>query len=129
MRVKLFVSVIVAGLAVAFVIWNIGGAEGEGEIDVVVVENEETVIDDSLPYAYDDTLYTVLDAHYEIETSSDYGAALGRTLLVIDDVETDFYNTFFHISIDGEAAKRGIDHIELLDGATYTFEVREPYGE
>lgn len=123
MKKKILLTIGALLVLVGLLYWQTSGAQSDGEIHIEVTENNVQSIETTASFETGDTLYDVLDQTFDIETSNAF-SQYGRTLLVIEDIETDFTNTFFHISIDGSPANRGIDHIELIDGATYRFEVR-----
>lgn len=127
MKFKLLVSailILLMGLALSF--YNPFASDQAGEIRIQVIKGEEIVIDDVVAFYESDNLYEVLNRNYSIETSRAYSQAYGRHLLSIEDVVTDFENSFIHISKNHEHAHLGIDFLPLEDGSLYTFEVREP---
>ncbi len=112
------------GVVLSF--YNPFASDHAGEIRIQVINNDAIVIDETVAFYESDNLYEVLNRNYSIETSRAYSQAYGRHLLSIEDVKTDFENTFIHISKNNEHVHLGIDFLPLEDGSLYTFEKREP---
>ncbi len=127
MKIKVVVSVVLVLIAALILnFYNPFASEEAGEIRIIVINEGETIIDQWHDFYESDSLYTVLDRNYTIETSTAYSQAFGRHLLAIESAVTDFENTFIHIAKDGEHVHLGIDYLPLKDGSEYTFEVKIP---
>ena len=98
----------------------------------VIDANGEIIIEDELEFISDETLFSLLKKHYSIQYSN---VSLGRILLGIETVQTDFETDFIQILITGTLHLQdgsirefhktpspiGIDSIPLVDGNIYTF--------
>lgn len=102
-----------------------------GSITIVVIDESETVvINDHYQYLEGDTLFSILNTHYELGCAnrsyqlSDVcePVSLGsRVLLKIDDIVTNWSNSYLAIYIDDIYSVKGLDYILLEDGSTYKF--------
>ncbi len=126
---KIALSLFVVALALgAYFFFSPFQSDEEGVITIEIHdENENLVARDEHPFDKDDSLFTVLDEHYEIIFEERYirPGFSGKILLAIDGVETDFATTFIYIEKDGKKALYGIDDLPLEDGSVYTFRVRD----
>ena len=104
-----------------------------GEVTIQVIDEfGDIVINDTHSFTDIDTLYSLLEDHYTVEYSN---VSLGRILLGIENVNTDFERDFLQIRITGKLfmpdgstlnldnapSPVGIDRIPLVDGNTYIF--------
>jgi hypothetical protein len=133
---KLVVTVIVISLAgiVFFISSQISRSNQDGTLTVVVVdEGGETIIDDILSFNEGESMVEILDSEYFIQcgdgtyqpTDCSNMPSFGRTLLIFEDVETDWWNTFIAIYVNDQYSSSGIDDIEPKEGAIYRFEFTE----
>jgi len=134
---KISLSIIIVALAV--IAWRfIPGMIGDeqGSITFIVYnQTNDVLIEDSLVFEANESLFEVLDQNYDLVcASATYGfdeacqtRPMGRNILVINQIETDWFNTFFHIKINGEAAVYGVDQIALHDGDLITFTISRPW--
>ncbi len=129
MKLKVVLSIVVLiGVILSFALFSPFSADSEGSVQIIVRDSDTiVVIDEWVDFYEGDNLYRLLDRNYTIETSDRYGTSYGRLLLSIEGIDTNFEQTFIHISKDGVSANRGIDNIALEDGSTYEFEVRVPH--
>ncbi len=79
----------------------------------VIDKNETMVINDKLTFKKGDTTFKILNEHYNIRSSNDYGSTF---IYDIEDVKTDGFEYFFTLYVNGEMSMYGIDQIELTDG-------------
>ncbi len=138
-KLLITLSVVLALLGVYVIVVGFspyGESDVEGEIGVRVIDaSGQAVIDDTLPFHEDDTVFDVLNRHYDL-TLTTYSSVAGRALLGIDSVITDFANDFLYITLhhpvwedgeivdyDIEAAQSGIDGLPLRDGLIIVFTV------
>lgn len=99
-----------------------------GDITVEIIdENGQTVSEEVVEFEEGDTLYDVLNRHFELRVSGSKHDTLGRILLGIDELNTDFQTQFIYIEVDGEEARKGIDYLPLQDGSRYRFSIRQPH--
>ncbi|MCF7924997.1 MAG: DUF4430 domain-containing protein [Candidatus Izimaplasma sp.] len=104
-----------------------------GEIRFVVKDQSDNIIiDDRLAFSEDDDLVTILEDNYTVYCASEtYQPTLncdttfvnGRVILGIEDIVTDWNNTYIGIYINGTYSSVGVDSIALRDGDTIIFEV------
>ncbi len=109
-------------------------ATGKGQIDVLVYDQSETVVIEESHLFYEgDTLFKVLQRHYDLtcadsqynpDTDCETSFSRGRILLGIDGVQTDWNHTFLYLEKDGSMANYGVDNIELEDNSDYAFYVK-----
>ncbi len=106
--------------------------DSDGKITIVLVDQIGDIVSRE-SYAFDetDTLFGILKENYEVGcadssfhlSSECQKLPLGsRVLLKIDNVETDWMNTFIAIYINDEYSNYGIDNIPLKNGDVIKFE-------
>ena len=104
----------------------------DGEIIIEVVdENNELVIQTTIGFFDGDTdLIELLkteypvycgNAQYEPDELCETNLLFGRTVLGIDDVITDWYNSFMAIYVNDTYSFVGVDAIEFVDGDVIRF--------
>ncbi len=93
----------------------------------IIDDDGHIVTEKTVDFKAGDTLYDVLDRHFNLKVSGSEHDTFGRILLGIDVIDTDFQTRFIYIEIDGEEARKGIDYLPLQDGSTYRFSVRQPH--
>ena len=106
--------------------------DSDGTITIVLIDKNGDIVS-SLKHDFleEDTLFTLLVNEYDVVYDNH---PLGRVILAINDIETDFERDFIRISITGqlsinqevrymedEMSPLGIDRIPLVDGNTYIF--------
>jgi len=101
-----------------------------GEIHFRLYNEDDTlVIDDMLNLYHDDTLFTILNRHYDLvcadrnyqpDDTCSYSFINGYVLLGIDDIESDWYTTVLSIYVNGDLAVEGVSGIDPKDGDVIT---------
>ena len=107
----------------------------DGTITVIVIdESGNEIINDEIGFLLEDELFDLIETSYEVgcansnyKLSDDCEATVlqNRVLLKINEVETDWMNTYIAIYVNDEYSTKGIDLIPLKDGNTYTFKALE----
>jgi len=100
--------------------------EGIGEIQFQLYnEFDEIQVDDELVLYEDDTLFTILNRHYDLvcanqhyqpDDSCSYQFLYGYIVLGIENVETNWYGDFLSIYVNGKVAVKGVSGIYPKDG-------------
>lgn len=103
--------------------------DNQGGIKIEVVNDlGEVIIRDSYEFKEETSLYDILhqnysvgcaNSSYELDYSCEYESFNSHIILAIDDVETDWYNSFLEITINGENSVYGVDSIMVEDDTTY----------
>lgn len=131
---KLLISIPVIMLAVVavFMMKSETEAESYGTVTIEVVnENGDMVIHDTLAFSEGDTLLELLQEHYTIGCADNsYNVSDvcektplgGHVILQIDDVSTNWTNSYLAIYINDEYSITGIDKISLFQNSVYRFE-------
>ena len=106
-------------------------ANSDGHITFILVnETGEEVINEEIPYYKGDTLYDVLQRKYDVlcanieyekDDTCSYDSEYGKALLQIEDVETDWYNSFLALYINDEYANYGVSKLPFKDGDIIRF--------
>lgn len=105
-----------------------------GTITIIVVDEIGDVVhNNTYSFTEEDTLLGIMEENYAVfcannqyqADSCDTEVFMGRVILAIDDVETDWLNTYLAIYINDEYSNYGIDDILLEDGNVYRFEFTE----
>lgn len=101
-------------------------------------ETNQVVIDDVISFTNTKTLFQILDEEYSIgcansayqldETCS-FKQLNSHIVLSINDVITDWMNSYLEISIDGTRSNYGVDLIEVKDGSVYEFKFTDLGGD
>lgn len=102
------------------------GVVGEKRVSIRVVIDGEN-IDKTFTYQTDhEFVYELLKENEEELGASFEQYSFGVMLSGLMDYKVDQSNNeFFHISVNGEDAKEGIQQIVLNDGDIYTFELKK----
>lgn len=91
------------------------------EAGVLIHESNHT-------FTEDDSLYTVLEANYDIQCADasyaptdvceplSFSGVEGRILMHVNELETDWFTSYIEISVNGNKANYGIDQLPLKDG-------------
>ncbi len=128
--------VILAAIASFFVSDYFNSNDYDGEITIIVVDQiGDTVSNEQYLFIEEDALFDILDDNYNIGCAdsnynltsecAEISGITGRIILKIDDIETDWDNTYIAIYINGDYSTFGIDNIALHDGDVYRFEYKE----
>ncbi|MFP4478170.1 MAG: DUF4430 domain-containing protein [Candidatus Izemoplasmatales bacterium] len=92
-------------------------------------EKQDLVIDDTLSFYKDDTLFTLMNRHYDLvcadknyqaDDTCSHKFIYGRILLGIEDVQTNWYDTVLSIYVNDSLSTKGVSLIELSDGDVIT---------
>lgn len=84
--------------------------------------SDELVIDDDLDIYKDETLYSLLNRHYDLvcadafyqaDPTCSYKSIYGYALLEIEDVKTNWYGSNLSIFMNGSLATLGVSNIKL----------------
>ncbi len=110
-----------------------------GEITIKVYdENNSLVIEDTISFTDENTLFDVLtenytigcaDRHYKIDYDCEFISINSHIILAINDVETDWYGSYLQIFIDGSPSNYGVDLINITDNSVYEFKYVDLGGE
>lgn len=114
-------------------------AKSDGMIDVIVIDEKGLeVMHDKLSFYTGDTLLDVLKREYTVTClapnqkvdktcTQTFGFNNNENVIIlsINEVNTDFRNTYFAILINGEYSTKGVMQIELKDGDVITFKVED----
>jgi len=133
---KLALTILMVAIGVAgFFMQNLLVQNDElGTITIEVYDQSDQLYDSyTVSFSEEDTLLSLMDNHYNITcanasyqpTTCDNPPLIGSIILGIDTVDTDWFNTYIAIYINGEYSSSGIDLISLTDGTTYTFKYTE----
>lgn len=106
----------------------------EGSLSIVLIDEfGETVFTNEYEFKKKDTLFDVLsknhivgcaDSSYNISSNCDSNVFSKRVIMKIDDVETDWTNSYFAIYINDTYAILGIDDLNMYDGDIIKFEYK-----
>lgn len=133
LRLKIFISIILLaclGLTIYYLSDKSPEAvvtdEAIGEIQFKLFdESQSLVVDNSLAIYKDDTLYTILNRNYDItcadqryqeDNTCSYKFIFGYAILGIEDISTNWYDTYLSIFINNELAVIGVSGLIPEDG-------------
>ncbi len=132
MRRKLSVSFLVLALsAFALWLWQDSFTSNEGNVVIELRDEGQLIRSVATPLTTEDSLFSLLDAHFEVvcatpfytpDTQCAQSPTLGRAILGIDGLMTDWQRTFFQIRLNGVHANFGVDTLVLDDGDVVTFD-------
>jgi hypothetical protein len=110
-----------------------------GYVSIVLMDESNTIIIDDVHYFEGTvTLYELLQSEYDIACASpnyaiDYDCGFtmlnSHIILGIEEIETDWINTYLKIYINDEESNFGVDLIYLNDESEYVFIVTQVGGE
>lgn len=138
---KLVISIIVIVVAAASFITftQLNKNDPIGEITITVIDEiGDTLYSRTYEFTEDDTLFSILDSDFIVGCAdSSYNITLeceevmfgSRVIMRIEDIETDWTNTYIAIYENDEYSLLGIDSIVLNDGDTFTFKYQEVGGD
>ncbi|KFZ27016.1 MAG: hypothetical protein KQ78_00782 [Candidatus Izimaplasma bacterium HR2] len=111
----------------------------EGTITITVIDEIGDIVSSKeFDFTSEDTLFDLLDQNFEVgcanssyQLSSECEKILftSRVLMKIDDVETDWINSYIAIYKNNEYSLLGIDNIVLNDGDVFVFEYKTVGGD
>ena len=132
MKKLVLIIIVLAAAAAGFLMSEIFvNGDEEGTIDIVLIDKDgNTVKDITVTFDDEDTLLALLQEYFDVEcadmsynpTTCDNHPILGNVILTLDDVETDWTNTYIAIYVDDEYSTFGVDNIPLDDRTEYRFE-------
>ena len=82
---------------------------------ILIDENNNEVFNDSYAFTKEDTLWEIIKENYNEGLEYNTTPAYGIQLLTIAGVETDFYNDYISIYINGKYSTYGLSNIKLED--------------
>ncbi len=103
----------------------------EGVITIELRDQNTLVRSIEASFEEGETLFDVLDRHFDVVCATpfytpsdncDNNPLIGRAILGIDDLMTDWSGTFFQIRHNGTHSQLGVDRITFDDGDTITFD-------
>lgn len=128
---KLLMIIAVVGIGILGYTYASTPASGDtqGGIHIEIVNQEGViVINDYYDFKEETSLFDILQANYEIgcadssysmDYTCEYIVLNNHMILGVEDVETDWWNSFLEITIDDVESQYGSDSIMLLDNTTY----------
>ena len=129
---KLIMIVVVLGLGFIGYMYASTPLRGDeqGGVHIEVINDlGEVAINDYYEFTEETTLFDLLEQNYEIgcadsgysvDYTCEYTTFNSHVILVVEDVETDWENSFLEIKIDDVKSNYGVDLIMLEDNTTYT---------
>lgn len=130
---KLIITLAVVGIAaISFFISDyLRQGDDQGTITIVLVDQiGDTISSQTHDFDEDDTLFDILSEHYDIQcadmqyrpTTCQDSVLMEHVILTIDDIETDWFNTYIAIYVNDQYSSYGISDIPLEDDAVYRFQ-------
>ena len=128
---KLLMIIVVLGIGFIGYTYASTPASGDtqGGIHIEIVDQEGVmVIDDYYDFEEETSLYDTLqdnytigcaDSIYNLDLTCEYKALNNHMILSVEAVETDWWNSFLEITVDGVKSQYGADSILLKDDTTY----------
>lgn len=131
---KIIITLVMLGALTGVFLWlDQASSPGEVETDdaigtiqfLLFDEDESMVIDDQINIYQGDTLYTVLDRHYEIvcadrqyqpDPSCSHRFLNGYVILGIEGIESNWTDTVLSIYVNDYLSNYGVSMIDLEDG-------------
>jgi hypothetical protein len=125
-RLGLTLSAITIFIGASFFLGRQFQAESSGTLTIVLVAEEE-ISRQQVSYQEGDTLYDILTAHYTVYCANAqylpdetceilfYTRFSGRILLGIDDLMSNWTDTYIQIQINGVKAEEGMDQLKFTD--------------
>lgn len=106
----------------------------EGTVSIVLIDEiGDTISSKEFEFTSEDTLFDILDQNYEVICANssfqrseecEKGVLSSRVILEINELETDWRNSYISIYENGEYSVIGIDNIALNDGDEFVFEYK-----
>ena len=131
---KVLISIAALGLIVSsfLALSYFDFSDIEGTVTITIIDEiGDTISSKEYDFVERDTLYDLLNENYELgcanssyqlSTECPSGIFSSRILLKIDDLETDWRNSYIAIYENDEYSVLGIDYIYLNDGDVFVFE-------
>lgn len=129
---KIIMIITVLGLGLVGYMYTSTPLRGDeqGGVHIEVINDlGEVAISDYYEFTEETTLFDLLeqnytvgcaDSSYSVDYTCEYTTFNSHVILVVDDVETDWANSFLEITVDDVKSNYGVDLIMLEDDTTYT---------
>lgn len=128
MKNRILISIILIIIAASILgTFRLFQASSDGEITVILYNEETQISETIIPYEADDTLYellasnfdiTCMNASYEPDPDCDmasFSGISGRIILEIDALKSNWTDSYIEIEINGEKSSYGIDALNFTD--------------
>lgn len=129
---KAFVTIgMMVGLAVSLFLYDQTlPTPTAGSVTIVLSEAGDPLQETMHAFTESDTLFSVLDAHYDIACADrefqpttsceplSFSGVEGRILLEIGPLKSDWFTSYIALNVNGEHAAYGIDQLSLEPGDT-----------
>ena len=126
--IKIIISLILIGISIGtfIIVNNINNKrENEANINISLYDiNDELISSKDIVAKKDDKLLDVLNNNYKIRTSE---SIYGAIIYDIDEIKTDFKNTYIAIYVDDKYSNVGISGIKIYDGMKISFKEMKVY--
>lgn len=120
--IKIVVAVIVLAIAITSIViyksQQEPAAEISGTVTIELVPLSGESVTKQLEYQTGDTLFGLLTENFEVTYEE---GQFGILLYGVDQIQTDFINTYVALYVNGTYSNYGISSISLEDGAVYSF--------
>lgn len=113
--IKLIVTIVLVliGVACYMIFMQEKTSDDSGIVYFTLIDIDgNVVIDDTLTYEENDTLFEVISRNYEVESEK---SQYGQYLYSIDEVKTNTFDTYLALYVDDKYAETGISFIKLYD--------------
>ena len=129
-KLTLSVGVLLLGL-LALWLWQNSFTRVAGTVEIELRDQGTLIRSVTTSMTEEDTLFTLLDSHFDVVCATPFytpaascqeTTTLGRAVLGIDEVMTDWHTNFFQIRLNGVHANFGVDTLVLDDGDVVTFD-------
>lgn len=130
-KISVTVILIILSLITVKILLPDQKALSDGKITFILLdENEQEVINEIVEYNEGETLYDIIsrnydvvcaDVDYNVDSTCSYNSPFGKAILEIENVKTDWYNSFLALYINGEYAVYGVSKLPYEDGDIITF--------
>lgn len=126
--IKIIISLILIGISIGtfIIVNNINNKrENEANINISLYDiNDELISSKDIIAKKDDKLLDILNNNYKIRTSE---SIYGAIIYDIDEIKTDFKNTYIAIYVDDKYSNVGISGIKIYDGMKISFKEMKVY--
>lgn len=92
---------------------SLGNGDGSNQISFKVNYENEIVIDDTLSFKENESLYSLMERTYEIEVKQDGSM---YAILSINEYKTDFVTSYFSLYVNGTYSTIGAKQLTLSGG-------------
>lgn len=120
--IKIVVAVIVLAIAITSIViyksQQEPAAEISGTVTIELVPLSGESVTKQLEYQTGDTLFGLLTENFEVTYEE---GQFGILLYGVDQIQTDFINTYVALYVNGTYSNYGISSIPLEDGEVYSF--------